>query len=95
MTEWRALTQGGCLSGSQTFYDGGSFTVPSGVSVLQMAETEYFGVTPGKTYYVDWESYMLGRRWFFSGQNVITGSSSLTISWSNSINQQTPTRSSY
>lgn len=95
MTEWRALTQGGCLPGSQTFTDAGTFTTPSGVTRIKVRtyiagsyEYTYIDVVPGTKYAVGYYSGKYVTQWTFNGVHCGgQDSDSMTIYWSNSINQ--------
>jgi hypothetical protein len=100
LTEYRALTQGGCIAGSQTFTDSGTFTAPSGVTKVKTvcSTTNYFSVTPGRSYKIDTEAGIGDDGsaclfWRFNGTRlgpVRSGGENiinLTVSWSNTINQ--------
>ena len=87
MTEWRALTQGGCLPGSQTFTAVGTFTAPSGVTRVKITtarHVDYFTVTQFSDYTVGrYTSY-----WTFNGTRLGSAKEqNLLIEWSNTINQ--------
>ena len=106
MTEWRALTQGGCLAGSAN-YEGSSrtFTVPAGVTVVKMYMyysslgdlTAYVRVTPGASYTLSYEKQYDSDGnavyYWYLGSAVINAQGDhyqLTVSWSNAINATTP-----
>ena len=90
------MTQGGCLPGSQTFSNAGTFTAPSGVTRIKIKgngwPAKYASVSPGSSYSIglkdlitdgDGESY-----WYaFSLYICPKSTGNITVSWSNSINQ--------
>jgi hypothetical protein len=95
LSEYRALTQGGCLSGSQTFTADGTFTAPSGVTKVKIVigdYTYYFSVSPGSSYSVSSTMVSSGDGggfatvWTFNGNQLSLNTSDLIIYWSNAIN---------
>ena len=69
MTEYRALTQGGCIAGSQNFTradyanQSWNFTVPVGVTKLKftgITNDKYLAVTPGTTYTIYFSAWTQG-----------------------------------
>ena len=91
MTEYRVLTSGGCVSGSQTFTENGTFTAPSGVTKVKIvigSYTYYFSVSPGSSYSVspDFMNNEDSNVWTFNGNWLAYATTSLIIYWSNAIN---------
>ena len=66
MTDYRALTQGGIIAGSQNCDGEGTWTCPARVTRIFFQYDHYFKVTPGTTYkyagysYVDIGRYVPG-----------------------------------
>ena len=95
MSEYRALTNGGCIAGSQTFTENGTFTAPSGVTKIKIviySNTYYFSVSPGSSYSVSTklvyseDSGGTVTVWTFNGNQLSLNTSNLIIYWSNAIN---------
>lgn len=98
MTDWRALTQGGCIAGSFDVSDhnGILWTCPASVYRFFCQYDHYFKVTPGVTYKFGGASAMWGGvyrsgvgdsnyvQWGMSGRGNV-------IYWSNEINTHAPT----
>ena len=91
MSEYRALTNGGCIAGSQTFTENGTFTAPSGVTKVKIvigSHTYYFSVSSGSNYSVtpDFMDNEGSNIWIFNGNWLWYATTSLIIYWSNAIN---------
>ncbi len=57
LTEYRALTKGGCVSGSRNFYSdrnnpSTTWTAPTDCTRIMSSNGVYYKVTPGRTYSV-------------------------------------------
>ena len=90
MTDYRALTQGGCIAGSANVDDNGTWTCPSGVHRIFAKYNHYFAVTPGVTYKYRGNSYITMGVYATSGTNnpywwSMSGRDNI-IYWSNDIN---------
>lgn len=93
MTEYRALTEGGCIAGSVTINTDASidFVPGPGVRVVQLEDRSYnyfyCSCVPGQTYHIYRDSS--GRDLYvnnISGHRFVVKSG--TLSWSSDINHQ-------
>ena len=94
MTDWRALTDGGCIAGSISVNRGGSatFTAPSGVRVVRLLHYYtssgyyYLSCTPGTTYNLYFNSS--GQEMYVNNSKGTWDTKDGTLTWSNDINAQ-------